>query len=122
MYSPEEISDIQDEEREWLDLLEDLMEEFSEEYRRRGVELTEFLCSCWAPRMVEVLAELDMIRLTEEERRGAECLGVKWDPSTIDEEEEEEEEEEEKKLRYWIRRLDEVAPVPDLPSVAAAEL
>lgn len=110
-YSPDEVSDIQDEDREGLDLLEDLMGVFTEEYRRRGLSLEEFLTSCWATRMAEVQAETEAARLTEEERRDAERLGVKWDTSDDEEEVGEVEVEDRSSLEYWVKRLDEVAPL-----------
>lgn len=80
---------------------------FIEEYRRRGLELAGFLTSCWATRMAEVQAEMTAARLTEEQRRDAERLGVKWDTSY--DEEEVKEVEDRSSLEYWVKRLDEVA-------------
>ena len=82
-YSPEEIAEIQDEDRATLDFLEELMEELTEAYRRRGFEFADFLVSYWAPRVDEVLTGLDAVRLTEAERHGAEHLGVRWSSNTV---------------------------------------
>lgn len=110
-YSPEEVSDIQSEDRGGLDLLEEFMGEFVEEYRRRNMKLDEFIISYWASRMDKVLQE---VRLTEEERRDAECLGVRWDTVTYDDEEELKEHYwwvEQSSSEYWVKRLDKIAPV-----------
>lgn len=109
-HSPEEVVEIQDVDSEGLDLLEKLMGEFTEEYRRRGVNFADFLVSFWAARMDKVLADLEAVRLTEKQRRNAESLGVKWEEEKV-EEEKEVEKEDKTSLEYWRRRFDEVAPL-----------
>lgn len=113
-YSPEEVSAIRNEDEWGLELLEELMGDLVKEYRQRGMELEEFVISCWKLRMDEVLTEKASVQLTEEERRDAERIGVRWDTHSDYFDEDEYMQEwlmEHKSRENWVKRLDRIAPV-----------
>ncbi|KAI0421685.1 hypothetical protein F5X98DRAFT_389923 [Xylaria grammica] len=109
--SEEEIVEIEDEDRETLELLELLLQDFQIAYRAfknqdgYGDKFTNFLTKEWAPRMQKELADIEAIRLTADEKRKAEEIGVRWQPVL-----EHEGEEEIKDLNYWLKKLDEIMP------------
>lgn len=74
----EEVEEIYEEQLEGVVLLENLMRGFEQKLDELGVEFTEFLTSYWEPRMDEVHAELEAVKLTDKERRAAESIGVTW--------------------------------------------
>ena len=118
------IKEIVEEQADLLQILEKLVGEFGNritEILGRDnsdtlAHLAFFWTVDWYTRMQEVLAELDGNNLSEEERRAAEDIGVKWDDELSDEEEDEqdeeyeEDEEDKKDIGYWFRRIEEIAP------------
>ncbi|KAF5703783.1 hypothetical protein FGLOB1_8886 [Fusarium globosum] len=76
----EEFQEIEEEDSSLLRQFENLLTE-SEDGRRHQMGLEEFfkwMDTKWAPRMKEVRAELASERLTDEQLRGAESIGVVW--------------------------------------------
>ncbi|KAI0532208.1 hypothetical protein GGR58DRAFT_491002 [Xylaria digitata] len=108
----EDIMEIEDEDREKLDLLERLLQDFQIAYCNfklqdgQGDAFTNFLTTEWSTRMQQELARIESIRLTPDERLKAEEIGIRWGPVLEDEEDEEDEES----LDYWLKRLDEIMP------------
>ncbi|KAI1075181.1 hypothetical protein F5B20DRAFT_561008 [Whalleya microplaca] len=106
--SSEEIEEIWDEEKETLNLLGDLMDEFDGRIRRSRIRFNDFLTSYWAPLMEHVLADLKKVKLGSEEIKKAEALGVTWwrpfDEGLKPEI------EDKGKIEYWVRRLNEISP------------
>ncbi|KAI0799046.1 hypothetical protein GGR55DRAFT_692968 [Xylaria sp. FL0064] len=112
-WSEEETKEIEDEHRERLDLLEVLLEDFQVAYcayesQDGQGKFTSFLTREWSPRMQQVLAGLESVQLTAEEKLNAEEIGVRWQPASEDLDEEEAEDPE--SLEYWLKRLDEIMP------------
>ncbi|KAI0113925.1 hypothetical protein GGR51DRAFT_504882 [Nemania sp. FL0031] len=115
---PEEIAEIEDENREKLDLLELLLREFQIDYYKfetqdmKGGKFANFLTEVWATRMKQVLAGIESIQLTADEKREAEEIGVRWNPAL--EYRYERGQEEEKKagidLEFWLKLVDEIMP------------
>ncbi|KAI1736874.1 hypothetical protein F4680DRAFT_430391 [Xylaria scruposa] len=109
--SDEEIVEIEDEDREKLDLLEILLEDFQIAYSsfksqdRHEYGFTDFLTTEWSPRMEPVLADIEAIQLTENDKLKAEEIGVQWQ-STL----EDEDEQDTNDLGYWVKILDEFMP------------
>lgn len=81
-FSPDEIVEIQEEDHIMLTLLDQLVEEFTIELRISGDSLDKFLGRYWVGRIEEVLDELNAARMTEEEIKAAEELGIKWETSS----------------------------------------
>ncbi|KAI0125524.1 hypothetical protein BJ170DRAFT_596772 [Xylariales sp. AK1849] len=111
-WSVQEIEDIEDEDREKLDLLEFLLQDLQIAYRTfecpngKGDRFTNFLTTEWSPRMQQVLAGIEVIQLTANDRLEAEEIGVRWIPTSEDESKEETQD-----LTYWLKRLDMIMPV-----------
>ncbi|KAK4224141.1 hypothetical protein QBC38DRAFT_25931 [Podospora fimiseda] len=86
-YSPEEVEEIYSEHAACLGLFEDLLEEFEEQINRifaipaedRLPILVHFWRCPWVRRIEEVLGQLEGDALTEQEKLGAERVGVIWD-------------------------------------------
>ncbi|OLN91704.1 hypothetical protein CCHL11_06627 [Colletotrichum chlorophyti] len=117
--SLEEANEIQQEQQEELLLLEDLLIEFEEKCGSNAA-FTTFIENYWKPRMTAVLDDLHSRKLTMNERRAAEEVGVEW---SSDEEENDEGDkpskplEREKDLEYWMGMLNEIVAEPkvDIP-------
>jgi hypothetical protein len=77
----EEIQEIHDEEESRLELLEDLVYEFEQNYDLED-DLQTFISGYWDARMKEVRGELKSKKLTEDEIRAAEDIGVAWRSSS----------------------------------------
>lgn len=103
--SVEEIQEIQNEETSALGLLERLVDEFTSKYKEKGEEFTTFLSGHWTQRMESVLTDLEAVKMTQDELRAAEDIGVKW--SAV-EEESEEDREDDTQLDYWVKELDKI--------------
>ncbi|KAK7934687.1 hypothetical protein PG985_000182 [Apiospora marii] len=87
--SPEDIQDVQDEEKAILERLEQLVLHFEaelfailEKWPDHPNRLAEFWPNYWLPKMQQVLAEDEESRLSEESRQRAEEAGVVWNKST----------------------------------------
>jgi hypothetical protein len=105
-HSAEEIEEIQNEESITLELLESLVEEYTSKYKEAGEEFTVFLSGYWAQRMERVLADLEAIKLTQDELRAAEDVGIRW---CVEKEEDSEDKVEDlTQLDYWIKKLDKI--------------
>ncbi|KAI0127516.1 hypothetical protein BJ170DRAFT_375769 [Xylariales sp. AK1849] len=78
--TPEDREAVWEEDKENLDLLEQLVGEFSTDYHSRGLATSTFLKEIWELRMEHVLAERDRDlvarRLSEEDVKAARKLGV----------------------------------------------
>ncbi|KAF5690428.1 hypothetical protein FCIRC_881 [Fusarium circinatum] len=75
-------SEIQEEDSFLFELFESLLEEFRDYPLRNVMRLEDFfgwMRMVWAPRMREVEQYLDNQRLTDEQRRDAESIGVVWE-------------------------------------------
>lgn len=111
---PEEINEIHEEDSATLQLLERLVAEFQPDYGRI-VALGPLLRDRWLPKIREVLEEIQSQRLTEEELRKAEDYGVIW--------EQEQPLISRDKLPYdlegWMKKLDDIAPDPQRPTVSS---
>ena len=105
-HSAEEVQEIQNEESSTLELLESLVEEYTSKYKESGEEFTVFLSGYWAQRMGSVLADLEAIKLTQDELWAAEDVGIRW---CVEKEEDSEGKDEDlTQLDYWIKRLDKI--------------
>ncbi|KAI0439419.1 hypothetical protein F4803DRAFT_568563 [Xylaria telfairii] len=109
--SKDDIADIEDDNREQIDLLKRLLQEFQVSFRNydyqdsQGDKFTSFLTTEWSARMQEILADLEVVPLTAENRQQAEDIGVRWQPAWKDKEQ-----EDTKDIKYWLKWLDEVMP------------
>lgn len=109
----EEIEEIQDEDKEKLKTLEELMEQFELEFNELqhtedgGNPFTSFLMATWAPRMEQVLRDMELRNLTLQELRESEEAGVVWDVSPP---EAGIELDPVRDVEYWMTKLDEIAP------------
>jgi hypothetical protein len=88
------------------------MEEFETEGEFPDADFIDFLEGYWKDRMEGVLMEMEESKMTNEQKRKLEEIGVKLSkdveevPRVM-----EEEMEEEKDLSYWIRRMDEIVSI-----------
>ncbi|KAI0505907.1 hypothetical protein F5B22DRAFT_490884 [Xylaria bambusicola] len=109
--SEQEIMEIEDENREQLDRLELLLGELQLGYSNfkspdvQGDKFTSFLTAEWSPRMQQELADMEAIRMTEDEKLKVEELGVRWGP-----EPEVRNEGESSDLDIWLKELDKIIP------------
>lgn len=117
-FTSEEVDEIRDEEHERLGVLEQLMREFEVQYDdfqntgKQGDKFTNFLTAHWAPKMEQVLADLELRDLSARELRAAEEAGVIWDkpPTQVAE-------EPVKDFEYWMRNLDNIASSQNSPGL-----
>ena len=79
----DEVEEIADEQREMIAHLIELVGEFTQDLQKTNLDFAEFLLNHWAPQIKEALAELEAVKLTEEEKRAAESIGVKWNNETM---------------------------------------
>ncbi|RYP62588.1 hypothetical protein DL771_009667 [Monosporascus sp. 5C6A] len=113
VYDAEEIQEIEEEQAALLETLEDLAQEFEDKVtdtlEQESTEplaaLGEFWTGYWCNRMEEVLDDLNGATISDEERLAAERIGVRWD----DEPDDESDEEDRSDIKYWYRRIDEIA-------------
>ncbi|KAF3000518.1 hypothetical protein E8E14_007199 [Neopestalotiopsis sp. 37M] len=85
----EEVAEIEEEDRELICLLDDLVNDFVAELRTCGDTFQRFLIRYWAPRMEDGLADLKAAKPSPEQMFAAEQAGVIWESSSESEEEEE---------------------------------
>ena len=109
-YDEEELQEFREEDSPLTELLEELMEEFENEYHLLDGNFPDFLEGYWKERMKGVLSDMEQCKATEEQKRQMIQIGVKLDedakePRLI---EVEEKEEEETDLSYWIKKMDEI--------------
>ncbi|RYP43503.1 hypothetical protein DL768_009891 [Monosporascus sp. mg162] len=112
-YDVEEIQEIEEEQAALLEILEGLVKEFEEkvldileqETTETLAALGEFWTGYWCHRMEEVLDDLNSATISDEERFAAERIGVRWDDGP----DYESDEEEKRDIKYWYRRMDEIA-------------
>lgn len=109
----EKVEEIQDEYAYELALLEELLGEFESELvailqnpEQGLVDLIDFWERTWVGRMTEVLERIEGSDLTDDERRGAEEIGVVWDK--MGPEPPPEVEEDWTKLDYWMSELERI--------------
>jgi len=110
----EEARETQSEQRELVDLPEDLVPIFRRGYRASRMGLSQFLQKRWKPVMEKIVATLKQRKLSEKQRREAEEVGIIW---MSDEDDSEVEDEEsnlslDERFLLWAKRLDEIAPLP----------
>ncbi|KAF5589010.1 hypothetical protein FPANT_6444 [Fusarium pseudoanthophilum] len=111
-----EIQEIEEEDSSLLGLFETLLKEFEGDHLH-GMSLEDFFIwmrMTWAPRMQDVKEELASQRLTDEQLRDAESVGVIWEacrPKLMDESSEVSE------LDLWdaMDELDQIATDPERP-------
>ncbi|KAK5635392.1 hypothetical protein RRF57_011104 [Xylaria bambusicola] len=109
--SEEEIMEIEDENRQKLDRLELLLQDFQVGYSSfeipdgQGDKFTSFLNTEWSPRMQQELADMEALQMTEDEKLRAEEIGVRWGP-----EPEVRNKREPSNFEYWLKELDEIIP------------
>ena len=114
-YDLEDIREIEEDQAALLEALEVLVHEFEDKItgilEQQGdvsTSLAEFWTGHWYDRMNEVLKELDGHGISLEERTEAERIGVKWDDDAS-EISAEGEYEAKFDIRYWYRRIEEIA-------------
>ena len=80
---PDEVTEIHEEDQAGLTLLEELVDEFERLCDGLGTfQFGSFLTSHWAPRMEEALAKLNEVKMTAEELKRTQDIGVVWDVSS----------------------------------------
>jgi hypothetical protein len=94
--------------------LERLVAEFQADCGRIAA-LDLLLQDIWLPRMTKVLEEIESQRLTEEELRKAEDHGVIWQQEQTWGLELEVRND----LEGWMKKLDDIAPDPQRPTVSS---
>ncbi|KAG7294406.1 hypothetical protein NEMBOFW57_004477 [Staphylotrichum longicolle] len=84
--TPEEVAELEDDHAYELDLLDELLEELEGQVMvalqdpKQGIEgVIRFWNTTWVSRMSEVLNSLESDDLADDEKRGAEEIGVVWD-------------------------------------------
>jgi hypothetical protein len=77
----DDILNIQQEQHDDLERLEELVTDFRVDLQHSRLPLREYLETRWAERMQLVLEELENAKMSTEERRAAEEVGVVWGPS-----------------------------------------
>jgi hypothetical protein len=111
-FDEEDFEEFREEDSPLVELLEELMEEFETEGEFPDTDFIDFLEGYWKDRMEGVLMEMEESKMTNEQKRKLEEIGVKLSkdveevPRVM-----EEEMEEEKDLSYWIRRMDEIVSI-----------
>jgi DNA-directed RNA polymerase subunit H (RpoH/RPB5) len=111
-FDEEDFEEFREEDSPLVELLEELMEEFETEGEFPDADFIDFLEGYWKDRMEGVLMEMEESKMTNEQKRKLEEIGVKLSkdveevPRVM-----EEEMEEEKDLSYWIRRMDEIVSI-----------
>lgn len=115
MHDADEIREIEEEQAASLECLENLVGDF----QRRVTEILErddantladlkqFWTDYWYNQVERALTKLDGDNLTDEERKRAEDIGVKWIDESNDEEEKAEEEDR-NNMQDWFRRMEEI--------------
>ena len=94
-----------------LDILENLVEDFQDRVTRIFEQddtdvigyMKQFWTGYWRDRIEEVLSKLDGNDLSDEEKRGAEGIGVKWNAQSMSPE------EDKTNIQYWFRYIEEIA-------------
>ncbi|KAL0939994.1 uncharacterized protein CTRU02_206604 [Colletotrichum truncatum] len=110
--SHDEIEEIQKEDEELLELMEDLVADF-EERCKCNARLIPFLKDHWAPRMRSVIEGFKANKIVE--LQAAKEIGVRWEHEDSEDEDEDKNRKFDKKdFAYWMERLDEIAPEPDI--------
>ena len=115
IYDTDDIREIEEEQAALLDILEDLVEDFQDRVTRIFEQddtyvigyINQFWTGYWRDRITEVLSKLDGNDLSDEEKRGAEGIGVKWNAQSMSPEESPEEDK--TNIEYWLRRVEEIA-------------
>jgi len=111
-FDEEDFEEFREEDSLLVELLEELMEEFETECEFPDADFIDFLEGYWKDRMEGVLMEMEESKMTDEQKRKLEDIGVK-----LYEEVEkvpramEEEMQEKKDLSYWIKRMDEIVSI-----------
>lgn len=110
----DDVDILNEEQAPLLEILERLVAEFEDkavEYLKTNSdgenEFPQFWVAYWKVRMEEEVRKLESIELTDEERRGAEEVGVRW---TDQEAEKENPYDKERDVEYWFFELDEICP------------
>lgn len=81
-HSEEVIEEMQEEDRELLNSLKALVEEFVEKLECSGDTFERFLTGYWVGRMEVVLRHLEAAKMSPEQVRAAEDVGVIWEDSS----------------------------------------
>jgi hypothetical protein len=108
-YDEEDLQELREEDSSLVEILEELVQEFETDYKPSEGKFLPFLGRYWKYRMGEVLEEMDTCKLSDEQKRKLEGIGV----NLYEEMEEipwveEVQMKEEKDLNYWIRRMDQI--------------
>ncbi|KAK2759261.1 hypothetical protein CKAH01_16677 [Colletotrichum kahawae] len=109
-----EIKEVMEEQEENICLLEDLLEDFEQEYISIP-DLEEFFYDYWGPKMEMEIEKLNARKLDEDDLRAAEEVGVVW--KCFETEEATAAEKDYSRLpgfERWMKRLNDIAPEPDL--------
>ncbi|RBR21213.1 hypothetical protein FVER53590_29011 [Fusarium verticillioides] len=121
----EELQEIGEEDLSLLKLFESLLAEF-EGGRRYDMNLEEFfdwLWEDWAPRIRDIREKLASQRLTDEQLRDAESVGVVWEAYGPQPMEESSERYDVRKHDLWdaMDRLDKIATDPERPTQKSSQ-
>ncbi|KAF7533697.1 hypothetical protein G7054_g6868 [Neopestalotiopsis clavispora] len=112
----EEILELLEEDGPLLQVLENLMDDFSVEFPRLGCGLREFFEGYWIQRVREGLDQSNAATLTEQQLKEAEDTGVSWDLGSMADDNSDMEYDssdydwtpEQKTFEYWERTIDEI--------------
>jgi hypothetical protein len=107
-YDDEDLQELREEDSSLVEILEELMQEFETRYYTSDENLLQFVERYWTHRE-EVLEDMDGCKLSDEQKRKLEEIGVNlYDEMEEMPEVEEIQMEEGKDLNYWIRRMDQI--------------
>lgn len=114
--TPEEVAELEGDHAYELDLLDELLEELEGQVMavlqdpKQGVEgVIRFWNKTWVTRMSEVLNRLESDDLADDEKRGAEDIGVVWDrPKPPEVSEGPENPYDEESPEYWMYELEKI--------------
>jgi hypothetical protein len=111
-YDEEDLQELREEDSSLVEILEELMEEFETRYNPADENLLQFVGRYWTHRLEEVLEEMDACKLSDEQKRKLEEIGVNlYEDMEEMPRVEEIQMEEEKDPNYWIRIMDQIVAV-----------
>ncbi|OTB04764.1 hypothetical protein M426DRAFT_151662 [Hypoxylon sp. CI-4A] len=115
----DDVDNINEEQASLLEFHEELVVEFEKEalkfinYEHDGCQsFPDFWMTCWIARVKEVLDKLDGDKLTDEERKGAEDIGVRWCEPVL---EKQKRPYNIRSLEYYMHELDLIFPEYNQP-------
>jgi hypothetical protein len=108
-YDEEDLQELREEDSCLVEILAELMQEFETRYNPADENLPQFVERYWTHRMEEVLEEMDACKLSDEQKRKLEEIGVNLYEEREETPQVEETPTEEKlDLNYWLRRMDQI--------------